>query len=317
MIKQTFLITGVAGFLGSVLAEKLLARGDRVIGYDNLSRGTVGVKNIVDIKHENFEFICGDILDFNKLKSIITPRIDRIYHFAALPSHRLALEDPYSYLQIDIQGTANILEAAKLVEHTPLVVFASTNKVYGKQECPWREDKLPQPEGPYAVSKFSAELLCDMYTKYFDVPTLVLRFHHVTGRRSNPELALSIFVEQALRKEVLKVHGRNTRSGWESCSANYTHVDDAIDATILASDNYSGFDIFNIANEKVTTIDSMARWVINRLNSTSKIDYVDMLPHETLVHVSDVSKAKDRLGFGAKNSVESAFADYIEWRLKQ
>jgi len=309
-------VTGCAGFLGSSLVQELNRRGEFVIGYDNLYRGFEGVRNLEEIKHPNFQFICGDILDFQKLKSVVAmPYVERVFHLAAYPSHRLALEKPHDYMMVDLQGTANVLEAARLVSPKPLVVFASSNKVYGKQECPWREDKLPQPEGPYAMAKWAAEKMCEMYTKYFNVPTLVLRYHHAAGIRSNPELALSIFVEQAIKGDILQVHGKHSSNGWESCSANYTHVDDVVRATLLAAEKYAGFDIFNIANEKTITVESMARWVVIRLNSESTIDLVEMLPHETLVHASDVSKAKDRLDFVAKKSAEDAFSDYLEWRL--
>lgn len=316
-MKKINVCTGHAGFIGSHLAEALHARGDVVVGYDNLSRGATSIKIANDINKSVDSAIVGDILDFEHLKTVIKDGVDVIYHMAALPSHRLALEKPYEFISTDIQGTANVLEAARLCNPKPLVILASSNKVYGKQECPWREDKLPQPEGPYAVSKYSAELLCEMYTKYFGVPTLVLRYHHVAGARSNPDLALSVFTEQALKNEILQVHGKQTTSGWESCSANYTHVDDAVRATILAADNYSSFDIYNIANPNTVTVESMARWVINRLNSKSTIDLVPMLPHETLVHASDVTKAKNRFGFVAEKKPEEAYADYIEWRLKQ
>lgn len=316
MIQKVNVCTGCAGFLGSRLTELLNARGEAVIGYDNLDRGLVSVKNLHDIQNPLFKFVAGDILDFERLKKVITSGVDKVFHYAAYPSHRLALERPHEFLNVDLQGTANVLEAARLCKPKPLVVFASSNKVYGKQECPWREDKLPQPEGPYAVSKYASEMMCEMYSKYFDVPTLVLRYHHVAGPRSNPDLALAIFVEQAIKGQILQVHGKRGSTGWESCSANYTHVDDAMRATIMAAEKYTGFDIFNIANGKTVTVESMARWVIDRLNSKSTVDQVDMLPHETLVHASDVSKAKERLGFTTEKSAEDAYSDFVEWRLQ-
>lgn len=313
--KKINVVTGCAGFLGSHLTQALCARDEFVVGIDNLSRGMESVENLKEIRHDNFMFFGGDILDRDKLRHTIRDGVQTIFHLGALPSHRLALERPYDYISTDLLGTANILELARHLNPIPLVVFASSNKVYGKQECPWREDKLPQPEGPYAQAKLSAEQLCKMYSDYFNVPSVIVRYHHVAGARSNPELALSIFTEQAIKGKILKVHGKQTANGFESCSANYTHVDDAIRATLLAADNYCGFDIYNVANEKTVTIDSMARWVVDRLGSKSTIDYVPMLPHETLVHASDVSKAKDRLGFRAEKKAEEAYSDYIEWRL--
>lgn len=307
------LVTGGCGFLGSHIIEEVSKEGHEVVNVDNFSRGKFSKRVYSEIRNLCKTYKC-DILDFKKLRDIITKfNPDIIYHMAALPSHRNALTRPHDYLQIDVSGTANVLEAARLCNKKPLVLFASSNKVYGKQECPWREDKLPQPEGPYAVSKWAAEKLCEMYTKYFDVPTVIIRYHHVAGKRSNPELALSVFTEQALKGEILEVHGKMKGKRFLSCSADYTHVDDAIKATLIATKKYKGFDIFNIANKKLTLVLDMAKMIVKMTDSHSAVDYVPMLPHETLVHHSDVSRAEARLGFVAKKSVKEAIDDYIEW----
>ena len=151
-----------------------------------------------------------------------------------------------------------------------------------------------------------------MYNTYYDVPCVVLRFHHVCGARSNPELALSVFVEQALVGKTMEVHGVDG----VSCSANYTHVDDAIRATLLAVDRYKGFDIYNIANKELTEVRYLAQQVAKRLASRSPIKNVPLLPHETRMHQSDVSKVEKELGFVATIPVEKAISDYIVWRLK-
>lgn len=318
-IKKISIVTGCAGFLGSHLVEALLRRGEHVIGIDNLERGQEGLNNLKEIEnhvtteeYERFTFVCKDVRHIQVL-----PKADTVYHLAALPSHRLALENPHKFIEVDIMGTENILEAVRYMNPRPLVVMASTNKVYGKQECPWSEGQTPMPEGPYAVGKYASELLCSMYNKYFNVPSVVVRYHHVAGPRSNPELALSIFTDRALKGETLEVHGKFAENGFESCSANYTHVNDAIRATLMVADNYSGFDIFNIAHHTTVTVESMARFIINRLSSKSSIQYVDMLSHETLVHASSVAKISDRVGFVASRSAEDAFSDYIEWRLRE
>jgi len=304
-------ITGGAGFIGSHLTSRL--EKEDVVVYDSLVRGKRSIINLMEAGGK-FDFVVGDVLDFEKLKETIKDGVDVIYHLAALPSHRLALTAPHDYAMVDLAGTANVLEAARLCNPKPLVVFASSNKVYGKQECPWREDKLPQPEGPYAVAKWGSEKLCEMYNKYFDVPCVVLRYHHVAGARSNPDLVLSIFTEQALKGEDLKVHGRfDMVNGFIPCSADYTHVDDAVRATILAKEKYDGFEIFNIANKQLTFIRDMAEMVIEKTNSKSKIINVPMLSHETLKHHSDVSKAEEKLGFVAEIPVEEAIKDYIYW----
>lgn len=309
--------TGHAGFLGSHLVEDLWTWGtEKIIGYDNLSRGKVSLSNLQEISIK-CDTVVGDILDLPRLKTVIKSGVDVVYHMAALPSHRLALLDPHAYLQIDLAGTTNVLEAARLCDPKPLVVFASSNKVYGKQPCPWQEDKLPQPEGPYAVAKWASEKICEMYNKYFDVPCVVIRYHHVAGPRSNPDLALSVFVEAADRDKPIEVHGHfGPDKKFESCSANYTHVDDAVRGTLLAAEKYSGFNIFNLANKKETLVSKMAERVVKELGSKSQIVQVEMDRHETLNHISNVSKAEEKLGFIAEISVEKAIDDYIVWRTK-
>ncbi len=319
MSGRLIVVTGSTGFIGTNLVEALVKNGDKVIGYDNLSRGQASVKNLTQTRapREMYDFVVGDILDFKRLKSVIKDGVDVVYHLAALPSHRLALERPHEYTMVDIVGTGNVLEAARICKNKPIVVFASSNKVYGKQPPPWREDKLVLPEGPYAVAKSASEQLCEMYAKYFDVPCVVPRFHHVAGPRSHPDLALSIFVEAALAHKEVNVHGKFDKKQFTSCSADYTHVNDAIRATLLMVDKYKGFEIFNVANKKLTTVEYIAQRVANRLYPQLKINQIQMMSHETLVHHSDVSKAKDLLGFEAEIPVETAIDDYIDWRIAQ
>jgi len=309
-------ITGGAGFIGSNLARTLLNNGNSVLIYDNLSRGQYNWRNLNDLG-AGFRLVVGDILNTSTLENALVDfQPDVLFHLAALPSHRLALERPCDYLQVDIQGTAFVLEQCRKLKNLPLVIFASSNKVYGKQECPWSEDKPPQPEGPYALSKWGSEKICEMYNQYYHVPCVILRFHHVAGPASNPDLALSIFTEKALTGETLEVHGTFQEGKFISCSADYTHVNDTIKAILLAVKNYQGFNIFNIANPKLTSVGYMAEFVVNKLKSKSTIKQVPMLPHETLVHDSDVSKARKILGFSASIPIENAIDDYIKWRLR-
>ena len=310
---MTSLVTGGAGFLGSNLIEQLHKRGEETICYDNMSRGMVNAKNLSEIK-DKCNLVVGDVLDLRKLKTVIKDGVDVVYHMAALPSHRLALQDPHSYAMVDFIGTENVFDAARSCKKKPLVIFASTNKVYGKLPSPWKEDQHPKPEGPYGVTKYSSELLCNMYNKYYDVPCTVIRYHHVAGPRSHPDLALSIFVESAINKIPIKIHGKFSQNNFHSCSANYTHVDDAIRATLLAVDKYKNFQIYNVANSKLTEVKTIAEMVLKRVGKT-KIVFTKMLPHETLVHKSDTTKIKKELGFKTTKSIEEAVNDYIDWRL--
>lgn len=307
------LVTGGAGFVGTNLVEALHKRKDQVVIYDNLARGAESKKNLDEIRSK-CDPVIGDTLDFRKLKTTINKGFDIIFHLAAIPSHRLSFEDPYRSLLVNQIGILNVLESVRLCKKKPLVLFASSNKVYGLQEGPWKEKTNPRPEGPYAISKLSSEKMCELYNKYFGVHCVVARYHHAIGKRTNSDLALSIFVENALKNKPLEVHGSFRGKKFISCSANYTHVDDVVRGTLLMARNYRGFDIFNIADKKLTTLEWMAEYIVQKLESKSIIKLIEKSKFETLINISDTSKAKKELGFKAQKTVSSGIDDYIKWQ---
>jgi len=314
---KTCLVTGGAGFIGSHLVERLAELGANVIIYDNLMRGKHSIRNLNEI-YQRFptpRLVVGDILDFERLKPLVNES-DFIFHLAALPSHRLALERPRDYALIDLIGTVNILEAMRLSKkRKQKMVFASSNKVYGKQKTPWREDMPYAPEGPYAQAKVSAEEFCKQYHKYYGIKTIIIRYHHVIGTRTNPELALAIFTERVLQGKPPIIHGHFEKGKFTPCAADFTNIADAVNGTLIATAKVKDLDIFNIAKPKLTTVLELAELVIKYLNSKVKPRFIEMLPHETLLHHSDVSKAKKVLGFEAKIPAEVSVKQYVEWRL--
>jgi nucleoside-diphosphate-sugar epimerase len=312
------LVTGGAGFIGSHLAEKLLERGDSVTIYDNFMRNEESEKNVKEVKQhpksEKLEVIKADILEFEKLKEAVKDK-DCVYHLAALPSHRLAMKEPRNYARVDVIGTVNVLEAARQTEPQPTVLFASSNKVYGKRKEPFKETDLPKPEGPYGLSKYCSEEFCRMYAKYYGLNTPVIRYHHVIGPRCQPDRELSIFTERVMNGLKPIVHGHFEGGEFKSCAADYTNVYDAVEATVLAA-KVKGFDVFNLATGKVTPVLKIAELVIKFLGKDMKPEFKELLPHESLLHWADVSKIKRVLGFEAKTPVETSVRQYIEWRLK-
>jgi len=319
MKDKRILITGGAGFLGSYLAEKLLELGNSVTIYDNFMRNGESERNIKEIKenskNQNLTIIKGDVLDFEKIKTTMKDK-DFVFHLAALPSHRLALKKPRDYAMVDVIGTVNILEASRIIEPSPPILFASSNKVYGKQQTPFIETIIPKPEGPYGLSKFCSEEFCRMYAVYYNLDTSIVRYHHVIGPRCQPDRELSIFTERVINNQNPIVHGHFENGKFTSCAADYTNVYDAIEATILIA-KAKGFDIFNLATGKLTTVLKIAELVIEFLNKKNiKPVFKEMLPHESLIHLANVSKLKETFGFEAKVLVETSVKQYIEWRLK-
>lgn len=314
---QRVLVTGGAGCIGSHLAQKCCHLGADVTIFDNMMRGEESRRNLAELS-ENCRprIVQGDILDFEDIRHLIDEgEFDIVYHLAALPSHRLALERPRDYALVDVMGTINILEAARLSRNSPTIVFGSSNKIYGKQSPPFREDVEPMPEGPYGQAKLSSEQWCMQYAKYYGINVPVVRYHHVIGPRTQPDREISIFTEMVINGQSPVVHGRFEDGRFISCAADYTDIDDAVEGTLLASE-IKGFDVFNLATGRLTTVEAIAERVMNILGKKLQILHKEMLPHESLTHLADVSKSKRVLGFEAKTPVEKSVEKYVEWRLK-
>ncbi|MBI1870786.1 MAG: GDP-mannose 4,6-dehydratase [Chlamydiae bacterium] len=311
------LVTGGAGFVGSHLAEALIRWGAKVSIFDNLSRGKESLRNLEEIKQSGlkFKWIQGDVLDLKRLKSAARS-VDMIFHFAALPSHRLAMSDPRGYALVDIMGTVNVLETARLSTRPVKILFASSNKVYGKQPPPFKEDAKLFPEGPYGQAKMDAEEWCHQYSRYYGLSVVVTRLHHIIGPRSQPDLALSIFVERILSNQEPIVHGQFKGKRFIPCAAAFTNVYDAVPGILRSMVKADGFDILNIGAAKETSVLELAQLARKILNSEVGIQKRQMFPHESLHHAADPSKAKKVLGWQAETPVETSVKQYIDWRLE-
>lgn len=310
------LVTGGAGCIGSHLVQRLAENGAEVTIFDNMMRGEEAFRNLREVFDTcKPTVIIGDILDFEKLKEVFGAGFDVVFHLAALPSHRLALKNPREYAMIDIMGTVNILEAARISETIPAVIFGSSNKIYGKQKPPFREDMDPKPEGPYGQAKISSENWCMQYSKYYGLNTPIIRYHHVLGPRTQPNREISIFTERVINGLNPIVHGTFQSGKFVSCAADYTDISDAVEGSMLAA-KVKGFDVFNLATGRLTAVEDIAKLVMKFLGKELPIQYKEMLAHESLTHLSDVSKAARLLGFKAKVPVEQSVKEYVEWRLK-
>ncbi len=178
---KKIVVTGGAGFIGSHITEALVAQGAQVFVIDNLTTGSLG--NLTSVA-SNITFIEGTILD-KKLCLTHLENAYAVFHLAAEISVPASLEDPYTCYNTNILGTTNLLEAAR-INALQRFVFSSSCAVYGNQTKPCREDMVPNPLSPYASSKLIGEQLCQNYSKFFNVPTVCLRYFNVYGPRQNP-----------------------------------------------------------------------------------------------------------------------------------
>ena len=313
-----FLVTGGIGGVGSNLVEKLVELGHEVSILDNMSRGEESTKNWEEMNlKDKVKLTVRDVLNFKAVREAVL-NVDGVFHLAALPSHRLAMKDPLGYATTDIIGTVNVLESIRQLKQPTKVLFASSNKVYGHTNPPFSELMIKSPEGPYGLAKAQSEEWCELYNKYYGVPISITRLHHIVGPRMQPDLALSIFVENALKDEDITVHGQFDKNGdFASCSAAFTNVFDAVDGMIKAMEYVSDFEIFNIGAETETTVEHLGEMAITWTNSHSRIIRKQMYSHESLHHAADSDKAQRLLGWKANTPIEVSVDQYMEWRKKR
>jgi nucleoside-diphosphate-sugar epimerase len=228
------LVTGVAGFIGSTLADALLARGDRVLGVDCFTpyyeRGAKEA-NIADARRsDRFELAEAD-LRVSDIEALLDG-VDVVFHQAAQAGVRLSWSDGFAdYAGHNILATQRLLEAAKRAGGTK-VVYASSSSVYGNAaEYPTSEDDLPRPHSPYGVTKLAAEHLCCLYAANWALPTVSLRYFTVYGPRQRPDMAMHRLLGAALSGATFPLYGDG------SAVRDFTYVDDVVRANIAAGDH--------------------------------------------------------------------------------
>ena len=317
----TVLITGGGGFLGSHLAEGFLARGDGVIALDTGSQKKV--RHL--LKHRRFRLVVDSVMNPDILDALAA-RADLIYHLAGVVGVEHYVGDPYEVLNVNVNGTQNVLRAA--LKHGRSVVFASTSEVYGKNPAvPWRED-ADRVLGPstidrwcYSTSKAVGEHFCFAYGK-LGLPVVIVRFFNAYGPRLDKidvGRVITIFMGQLLRGEDLTVigDGKQTRA--------FTYVDDSVAALAAAGlvDGAVG-GIFNIGNDKETTILELAEAMIRVLPGTgSKIKFVRQqeIYGESYEDIPrrypDITRMRTILGVDPKTPLEVGLKKTIEWFQKE
>jgi UDP-glucose 4-epimerase len=207
-----YLITGGAGFIGSHIAEKLVATGERVRVLDNFSSGKRA--NLAGLE-DKIEIVCGDILDLEVVKKA-ADRVQVVFHQAALRSVPFSVENPTLVNRVNVEGTLNVLTAARDVG-VKRVVYASSSSAYGRGSMqPKKETDTPGPISPYAVSKLAGEYYCKVFSELYGLETVSLRYFNVFGPRqdANSQYAAVIprFIQWALEGSPLEVHGDGLQS---------------------------------------------------------------------------------------------------------
>lgn len=303
-----FLVTGGAGFIGSNIVEELLRIGEEVKVLDNFSTGKKeNLKHLI----ERIELIEGDIRDENSLDKALEG-VDFVIHEAALRAVQRSVDNPLSTNDVNITGLLKLLLKAR-EKKIKRIVFASSSSVYGDNpELPKRENQLPSPVSPYAVSKITGEYYMSTFFKTFGLETVSLRYFNVFGIRQNPfskyAAVVPLFINWANKKEPLIVHGDGKQS------RDFTYIDNVVDATIKACfvEEAKG-EVFNVACGKNYTVLDVAKEIADVLGVKINYKFTEPRPGDVRHTLADIKKAKDILGYEVKVDFKEGIKKTVDW----
>ncbi len=291
------LVTGGAGFIGSHLADRLIADGHEVVVLDNLSTGKK--KNL----NPRAKFVECDIADYEKIAPHFAG-VECVFHLAAQARIQPSIANPLPWNKSNITGTLNVLWAAYKAGVKKLVYSASSS-VYGDQNrLPLTEDMTPRPKSPYGLQKLVGEMYCRLFSELYKFPTVVLRYFNVYGPRQTTEAdgpyatVIGIFLDRFKNREPLPIVGDGEQQ------RDFTYVSDVVEANILAwQKEVLGGEIFNIGTGKNYSINEVAKII------GGESAHIPPRPAETRVTLADNTKAGKLLGWQPKNSLEKGIAE--------
>lgn len=313
-MKQSILLTGCAGFIGSNLLDKLLAEGHTVIGVDDFnnyyspSRKRINIAN--NLNNKNFKLIETDINNLT-IEQFNNETIDTIIHLAARAGVRASVEQPLLYQKVNIGGTLSLLELAKnlRVKH---FIFGSTSNVYGNNTpVPFRENApCDQPISPYAATKRSAELLCYAYHHLYKIPITILRFFTVYGPRNRPDMAAFKFTDAIANGKLIETYGEGT-------SRDYTYINDIISGITAALKlKNPHFNIINLGNSSPVPLRKFIAAIESTVGKKAILRPKLLPPGDVNTTYADISRAKKLLNWQPKTSLQKGILKLWNWYRK-
>lgn len=323
----TWLITGVAGFIGSNLLESLLENGQTVVGLDNFATGhrhnLDQVRDIVgDKAWKNFSFIDGDIRDIATCHQVCAG-VDYVLHQAALGSVPRSLEDPITTNSANIDGFINMLVAARNAK-VKRFVYAASSSTYGDHPgLPKVEDLIGKPLSPYAVTKYVNELYADVFARCYGLDSIGLRYFNVFGPRQDPNGAYAAVIPKwiaaMVRHEPVYVNGDG------ETSRDFCYIKNVIQANLLAATTENAAatnQIYNIAVGDRTTLNQLLNYLKNHLKhhfkhlENFKPVYREFRPGDVRHSLADIGKAQTLLGYVPTYHVQEGLVEALDWYLK-
>ncbi len=299
--KKTILVTGGCGFIGRNLIPLLIARDYSVRVLDNLSIGTLDALSDYDV-----EIIEGDIRDAGIVSTAVKGS-SAIVHLAAQTNVIKSQETPYEDYQINVGGTLNLLIAAR-DNNVLRFVFASSNAPIGENEPPIDESKPARPLSPYGASKIAGEGYCSAFHGSYELGTVMLRFANVYGPRSGHKgSVVAKFLKDAAQNGTLTIYGDGEQT------RDFIHVHDLCKAIIAGIEGDVGGEVFQIATGIETSISTLANMMIKRMRNSAKVHYVARRPGEIIKNYSNISKARELLGWGPLIELADGLDETVAW----
>ena len=307
------LITGAAGFIGSHLSERLLARGETVLGLDNFNDfydPAIKRKHAALLEqHEGFRMVEGDIRDAEMLQGLFADaKPGSVVHLAAMAGVRPSLVDPAYYHDVNCTGTAVLLEATRNAGISKFV-FGSSSSVYGGNEkVPFHEDDdVSGPVSPYAATKRGNELTCHTFSHLYGMDIACMRFFTVYGPRQRPEMAIHKFVRHVEQGQPLPCYGDG------SSERDYTFIEDILDGLVKAHDRSKGFRIYNLGESSTISLRDLVAAIGRATGKEPQVDWQPMQPGDVPRTFADVSRAREELGYDPQVGIEEGLARFVEW----
>ncbi len=313
MISQKVLVTGSSGFIGMHLCKALLEKGIKVTGIDNMnsyySRKLKQDRLQVLEYYNDFDFKEGDIEDYSFLDSVFTDlKPKMVVNLAAQAGVRYSLENPHAYINSNIAGFMNVLEACRWHAVEGLV-YASSSSVYGgNKKIPFSEkDNVDNPISIYAASKKANELMANTYSHLYGLHTTGLRFFTVYGPWGRPDMAMYIFANKISKGKKISVfnNGKMRR--------DFTYIDDIVSGILSAIENNYSCEVFNLGNNHSEELMDMVQIIEKHIGQKAEIEFLEMQPGDVKATFADIDYSNEKLSYNPKIRLSVGIPKFIDW----
>lgn len=311
---MNFLVTGGAGFIGSHVCERLLHAGHAVWVFDDLNEfyaPAIKLRNLDELKalDGSLHFVPGDLTQRNAVEELFASvKFDQVIHLAARAGVRPSLDEPALYQRVNVEGTVNLLEAARQ-NGVKKIIIASSSSVYGvNASVPFSEsDPIFSAISPYAASKLACEALGHVYHHVYGLDIVMLRFFTVYGPRQRPDLAIHKFTHLISTGKPIPVFGDG------STARDYTYVSDTVDGVMACTNKEFGYQVFNLGESQTVTLSYLIELIEQALGKKAIIDRKPSQPGDVPITYANIAKAEAMLGYHPRVKIEQGIPLFMEW----